>query len=106
MLRTPVRAPRAYATGERFRGSVRRACPDRVLVPGAGHRRRVRKEYVAYRHTARPHQGSGQAIPDGPEPTSAARPALPIVALPVPGGLHHDDRRAARPPHAVTKCTG
>ena len=95
VLRTPVRAPRANATGERFLGSVRRACLDRVLVLGAGHLRRVLREYVAYCNTARPHQGSGQAIPGGPEPTSAARPALPIVALPVLGGLHHDYRRAA-----------
>ncbi len=53
------------------------------------------REYVAYCNTARPHQGMGQAIPSGPEPTSATRPALPIVAIPVLGGLHHDYRRAA-----------
>jgi len=95
VLRTPVRAPQANATCERFLGSVRRECLDHVLVLGAGHLRRVLRAYVAYFNTARPHQGMGQAIPSGPEPTSATRPAQPIVAIPVLGGLHHDYRRAA-----------
>ena len=95
VLRTPVRAPQANATCERFLGSVRRECLDHVLVLGEGHLRRVLRAYVAYFNTARPHQGMGQAIPSGPEPTSATRPAQPIVAIPVLGGLHHDYRRAA-----------
>jgi len=95
VLRTPVRAPRANATGERFLGSVRRECLDHVLVPGEGHLRRVLREYAGYCNTARPHQGLGQAVPSVPKPTSPSRPAAPFVAIPVLGGLHHDYRRAA-----------
>ena len=95
MLRTPVRAPRANATCERFLGSVRRECLDHVLVLGEAHLRRVLREYVAYFNRARPHQGLGQAIPDAPRPAPPSRSVAPIVAIPVLGGLHHDYRRAA-----------
>lgn len=55
VLRTPVRAPRANATCERFLGGMRRECLDRILVLGAGHLRRVLREYAAYFNAARPH---------------------------------------------------
>ena len=95
VLRTPIRAPRANATCERFLGSVRRECLDHVLVLGERHLRRVLREYVAYFNAARPHQGIGQVIPDAPSPAPPSRSVAPIVALPVLGGLHHDYRRAA-----------
>jgi len=95
VLRTPIRAPRANATCERFLGSVRRECLDHVLVLGEGQLRRVLREYVAYFNTARPHQGIGQTIPSAPAPAPPSRISAPIVALPVLGGLHHDYRRAA-----------
>ncbi len=95
VLRTPIRAPRANATCERFLGSVRRECLDHVLVLGEGQLRRVLREYVVYFNTARPHQGIGQAIPSAFGLASPARPAGPIVSIPVLGGLHHDYRRAA-----------
>jgi len=95
VLRTPLRAPRANATCERFLGSARRECLDHVLVLGEEHLRRVLREYVAYFNHARPHQGIGQAIPDATGPAPPSRPTAPIVAIPVLGGLHHDYRRGA-----------
>ena len=95
VLRTPIRAPRANATCERFLGSVRRECLDHVLVLGEGHLRRVLREYTAYFNSARPHQGLGQAVPDARGSAPRSSPAAPIVATPVLGGLHHDYRRAA-----------
>ena len=95
VLRTPVRAPRANATCERFLGSVRRECLDHVLVLGEGQLRRVLREYVAYCNTARPHQGIGQTIPGAPALAPPSRRSAPLVALPVLGGLHHNYRRAA-----------
>lgn len=96
VLRTPVRAPQANATCERFLGSVRRECLDHLLVLGEGHLRRVLCAYVAYFNRARPHQGIAQAIPAG------ARAAEPhdmvggrVVGFPVLSGLHHDYRRIA-----------
>ena len=95
VLRTPLRAPRANATCERFLGSVRRECLDHILVLGEGHLRRVLREYVRYFNAARPHQGIGQGIPSTPALVPASGPAVPIVAFPVLGGLHHDYHRAA-----------
>ena len=96
MLRTPVRAPRANATCERFLGSVRRECLDHLLILGEHHLRRVLREYVAYFNRARPHQGLGQAIPArflAAERHAGGRGR--VVAFPVLGGLHHDYRRVA-----------
>jgi len=95
VLRMPIRAPRANAICERFLGSVRRECLDHLLILHENQLRRVLRAYCAYFNTARPHQGIGQAIPETTGHMGTLRPAAPIVALPVLGGLHHDYRRAA-----------
>ncbi len=91
LRRTPVRAPQANATCERFLGSVRRECLDRLLVLSEAHLRRVLRAYVAYFNCARPHQGIRQAVPAGAQAVGTGR----VVAFPVLGGLHHDYRRVA-----------
>ncbi len=72
VLRTPVRAPRANATCERFLGSVRRECLDHLLVLDEAHLRRTLRTYVTYFNESRPYQGLGQAIPA--PATAAERP--------------------------------
>jgi hypothetical protein len=96
VLRTPIRAPRANAICERLPGSVRRECLDHLLIPGEAHLRRVLKEYASYFNRARPHQGTGQRLPQA-EPGRSASYRGEIVALPILGGLHHDYRRMAWP---------
>ena len=91
---TPVRAPRANGTCERFLGSVRRECLDHLPILGERHLARVLREYVTFFNRARPHQGLGQALPE-PSPREMASRAGPIRALPVLGGLHHTYQRAA-----------
>jgi putative transposase len=91
VLTTPYRAPRANASCERFLGSVRRACLDHLLLLGERHLRRALGEYVAYSNQARPHQGSGQAIPERATPLEQQpQGGGRVVAIPVLGGLHHD----------------
>jgi len=94
VLRTPVRAPRANATCERFLGSVRRECLDHLLVLSEGHLRHILKEYTAYFNRARPHQGLGQRVPQPQPPPPPAGSGGTVVAIPVLGGLHHDYQRA------------
>jgi transposase InsO family protein len=94
IVRTPVRAPRANAVGERCLGSVRRACLDHLRIFGERHLARVLREYAAYDNRARPHQGLGQALLE-PEAEEVGSRSGPIRALPVLGGLHQTYHRAA-----------
>ena len=96
IARAPARAPRAHAIAERFPRSVRRECPDHLIVRGEGHLRRVLREYVASFNAARPHRGRDQCAPlPGKPPGPAQRADGALMALPIPGGLHHTYRRAA-----------
>jgi putative transposase len=96
ILKTPYRAPRANAYGERFLGSVRRECLDHLLILHERQVTRVLQAYVSYFNQARPHQGLQQQIPD--PPACALRDDArnqPILAVPILGGLHHEYRRVA-----------
>jgi len=63
IIRTPVRAPRANAFAERFVGTVRRECLDRMLIFGRRHLERVLAEYLAHYNGHRPHRALGQLAP-------------------------------------------
>ena len=45
-MKTPVRTPRASAIAERWVGSARRECLDRMLITGERHLRLVLTEYT------------------------------------------------------------
>ncbi len=94
LLRAPCRAPQADAVCERYLGSVRRECPDHLLILGEPHLTRVLREYVAFFNRARPHQGLGQAVPEPPTHKTGRRQG-PISAVPILGGLHDTYLRAA-----------
>ena len=48
VIKTPVRAPRANAICERFIGTIRRECLDRILILGRRHLEAVLAEYVEH----------------------------------------------------------
>jgi hypothetical protein len=48
IIKTPVRAPRANAVAERFAGTIRRECLDRVVVVNRRHLETVLREFVEH----------------------------------------------------------
>src|SRR5690348_18121265 len=60
-------APRANAIAERWIGSARRKCLDRMLIASERHLRLVLREYADHYNTNRPHRALNQN-PPGQEP--------------------------------------
>jgi len=96
-IRTPVRAPNANAFAERWIGSVRRECLDRLLIVNRRHLERVLPVYVEHYNAHRPHRALQQRAPSGvPQPDSVTVVALDSVRRQdVLGGLIHEYKRAA-----------
>src|SRR6266700_430534 len=63
VIRTPIAAPQAKAHAERWVGSIRRECLDRILIVSSSHLERVLREYVAHHNTHRPHRALNQQPP-------------------------------------------
>jgi putative transposase len=84
IIRTPIRTPQANAFAERFVGTVRRECLDRMLIFGRGHLERVLAEYVVHYNQHRPHRALGQLAPLNVEPP-------PHFNDPVPRDLRRSD---------------
>lgn len=63
VIRTPVRAPKANATAERFVGTIRRECLDWLLIAGRRHLERVLRVYIDHYNSHRPHRSRGLAPP-------------------------------------------
>ena len=85
IVRTPIQAPNANAYAERWVGSVRRECLDRLLIVGRRQLEHVLHTDVDHYNGHRPHRGLG-LVP--PQP----RPALRLVAPPDPRRFHGTDR--------------
>jgi putative transposase len=87
---TPVRAPRANASAERWVGAVRREMPDRIPILGRRHLRSVLTEYTDHDNVHRPHPALGQAPPLGPDEPAVVVPAGRVVRRDRLGGLIHE----------------
>jgi putative transposase len=93
VVRAPFRAPRARAHAERWVGTVRRECLDRLLIVGQHHLERVLREYVDHYNAARPHQALRLRAPLASG--QAPRPDGEIVRRDRLGGLIHEYERQA-----------
>jgi len=98
VIRTPIRAPRANAFAERFVGTVRRECLDRMLI---FHRRQLEKvlsEFVDHYNTHRPHRSLDQMspVPRAPVPVQKWCPdAKQLRRIDRLGDLIHEYELAA-----------
>jgi transposase InsO family protein len=94
IITTPVRAPRANAIAERWIGSIRRECTDRILITGQRHLRAILTEYIDHYDTHRPHRSLAQQPPNGrnrPAPPSDVR----VLRRDRLGGLIHEYAQVA-----------
>jgi transposase InsO family protein len=63
VIHAPIAAPRAKAHAERWVGSVRRECLDRIVIVSRKQLETVLREYIAYYNTHRPHRSLEQQPP-------------------------------------------
>ena len=101
VIKAPVRAPLARAHPERWIGSLRRECLDRLLILGRGHVERVVATYTRHYNEHRPYRSLGQRPPLSPVPPLEEAGAGELLALDRVrrrdrlGGLIHEYQLAA-----------
>jgi len=92
VIRLPARSPDLNGYAERWIGSLRQECLDRIIILNEAHLRWVLEEYVRYYNERRPHQ-SLQHLP--PEALAEYPGQGEVVRRPVVGGIINDYYRRA-----------
>lgn len=99
IIKTPIQAPKAnaYAYAERFVGTIRRECLDRIPIINRRQLERVLGVYVDHDNRHRPHRSPGLAAP---QPRPHTRPGAPPESVHVQrsdrlGELIHEYSAAA-----------
>jgi putative transposase len=99
VIRTPVKAPNANAHMERWVGSVRRECLDRLLIFGRGQLEHVLRVYVRHYNRQRPHRALDLHPPERnahtSTPAAGSTADLQVRRRDVLGGLIHEYELAA-----------
>jgi putative transposase len=81
VIKAPVRAPQARAHAERWVGSLRRECLDRLLIFGRRHLEGVVAAYTLHYNEHRPHRSLGQRPPLAPSPPTEERVPGEVIPL-------------------------
>ncbi len=80
VIKAPVRAPKARAHAERWVGTVRRECLDRLLILGRRHLQHILATYTAHYNEHRPHRSLAQRPPTSTPPTDE-QPSAEVIDL-------------------------
>jgi transposase InsO family protein len=94
IIRTPSQAPRANSHAERWVGTVRRECTDRMLILGQRHLTAVLAEYARHYNDHRPHRALEQQ-PPCPIRITPSQPVIKIHRRPILNGLINEYTQAA-----------
>jgi putative transposase len=95
IVRTPVRAPNANAYAERWIGTLRRECLDRILIVNRRQLEHVLRVYAAHYNRHRPHRSLSLQPPDESASAAARAPARRIRKHELLGGLINEYEAAA-----------
>jgi putative transposase len=90
-----VLAARANAIAERWIGSARRECLDRMRIAGERHLRLVLREYADHYSTHRPHRALNQNPPAGRTDSPAESARVHLLRRDRLGGLIHEYAQVA-----------
>ena len=94
VIRTPVQAPNANAHLERWVGSVRRECLDRLLIVGRRQLEHVLRVYIHHYNQPRPHRALDLRPPNAstrsPVQADSSLHALRVRRRDLLGGLIHE----------------
>lgn len=97
VIRTPFQAPTANAHLERWIGSARRQCLDRILILGRRQLEHVLRVYTRHYNQHRPHRALDLRPPDRDTSPIAANPVQPAASVrrrDLLGGLLHEYQAA------------
>jgi putative transposase len=81
VIKALVREPKARAHAERWVGSVRRACLDRLLIVGRCHLHHVLAAYTLHHNERRPDRALGQRSPCSELPASDEQQMADVIDL-------------------------
>jgi putative transposase len=99
VIRTPIRAPNANAHAERWVGSIRRECLDRLLIFSRQQLERVLRTYIGHYNERRPHRALDLLAPNPITlPVARGDPVASAAAVrrrDLLGGLIHEYEAAA-----------
>jgi transposase InsO family protein len=95
IVRTPIRAPNANAYAERWIGTLRRECLDRILIVNRRQLEHVLHVYTAHYNRHRPHQSLSLQPPDESATAPVRGPIRHIRKHELLGGLINEYDQAA-----------
>lgn len=101
VIKAPVRAPKARAHAERWIGSARRECLDRLLILSRRHLQHILAAYIRHNNEHRPHRALGQRPPLRRLPPSDEQSGTDVIDIgrlrrrDLLGGLIHEYQHAA-----------